>query len=173
MDLSCGGKKGVGKKNTRAIGIHPLVKVRSPGQEVRDRVRRAGDMLQCVVEILEELDPPGLVAHDFLWLLEVLEVFVVSADANRMLGTKEEGMAALETEDDTEELFVVGIVVGFCWKETAGVEGNGMKPVLIFLGDDDSQGIARGVRVEDKLTVPIGCAQDGLGGATLFQSLEG
>jgi hypothetical protein len=31
-------KKGVGEQNTRRIGVHPLVKVRPPGEEVRDGV---------------------------------------------------------------------------------------------------------------------------------------
>jgi hypothetical protein len=108
-------KKSVREKHMGKIGIHPLVKVRSLGQEVCDRVRRARNMLQYIVEILEKLDPLGLAARDFLWLSEVLEILVVSTDANWMLGTKEEGATALEAEDDTEKFLVVGIVVGFCW----------------------------------------------------------
>jgi hypothetical protein len=51
VDLS-GRKKGVGKENTGKIGIHPLVKVGSPREEVSDRVRRAGNMLQGIIEVL-------------------------------------------------------------------------------------------------------------------------
>jgi hypothetical protein len=91
------------------------------------------------------LDPPGLSARDLLRLTEILEVFVVSTNANRVFSTEEEWSATFEAKNNTKELLVVGVVVGFCRKETAGVEGDGMKTVVIFLGDNHSQGVARGV----------------------------
>jgi hypothetical protein len=44
-------------------------------------------MFKGVVKILEELYPPGLPAHDFLWFMEVLEILVVSADTNGVFRT--------------------------------------------------------------------------------------
>jgi hypothetical protein len=146
MDLASG-KKSVGKEHSRKIGVHPLVKVGSPGEEVSYRIRRAGNVLQSVVEVLEELDPAGLAASDFLRLSEILEVFVVGADANRVLGTEEERATTFEAENNTKELFVVGVVIGFRRKETAGVEGNGMQSVLILLGDDYPESVAGGIGV--------------------------
>jgi hypothetical protein len=70
-------------------------------------------VFEGVVEILQKLDPPGLSARDLLWLAEVLEVFVVGTDTNRVFGTKEERSATLETEDNSKEFFIVGVIIGF------------------------------------------------------------
>jgi hypothetical protein len=171
MDLSSR-KKGVGEEYTGQIGIHPLVKVRSPREEVSNRIRRAGNVFQGVVEVLEELDPPGLAARDFLWFAEVLEVFVVGTNADRVFSTQKEWAAALKPKDNPKEFFIVGVIVGFHWEEATRVEGNGMKSILVFLGDDDSKSVAGGIGVEDELTAPIGCSQNGMCRATLLQCLE-
>jgi hypothetical protein len=142
VDLSSRRKKSVGKQDTRRIGVHPLVKVRPPREKIHNGIRGFWDMLQCVVKILQELDPPGLAARDFLQFSEVLEVFVVSADMNWMLSTKEEWTATFEAKDHSKELLVMGVVVGFGQKEAAGVESDRVEPVVIFLGDDYSQGVA-------------------------------
>jgi hypothetical protein len=55
-----------------------------------------------------------------------------------MLGTEEEWTATFETKDYSEELFVMGIIVGFSWKEAAGVESDWVEPVIVLLGDDYS-----------------------------------
>jgi hypothetical protein len=165
-------KKSVGEEYTGQIGIHPLVKVRSPREEISNRIRRAGNVFQGVVKILEELDPPGLAARDFLWFTEVLEVFVVGTDTNRVFSTKEEWAAALKTEDNPKEFFIVGVIIGFRRKEATRVEGNRMKPILVLLGDDDAKSVTRGIGVEDKLSVPIRCAQDRMCRAMLLQRLE-
>jgi hypothetical protein len=115
-------------------------------------------VLQGVVEVLEELDPAGLAARDFLRLPEVLEVLVIGADANRVLGTEEERATTPEAENNTKELFVVGVIIGFRREKTARVESNGVQPVLILLGDDYPQSVTGGIRVQDKLSVPVGCA---------------
>jgi hypothetical protein len=118
------------------------------------------------------LDPPGLPARDLLRLAEILEVFMVGANADGVFGTEEKRATTLETENNTKEFLVMGVVVGFCWEETAGMEGNRVQPVLVFLGDDDPESVAGCVRVENKLSVPVGCAQDGMHGTTLFQGAE-
>jgi hypothetical protein len=40
------------------------------------------DVFQCEVEVLKEFHSPSLMAGNFLWLTEVLEVFMVHADDN-------------------------------------------------------------------------------------------
>jgi hypothetical protein len=55
------------------------------GEEVGDSVCVSGNVFKGEIKVLEELHPSGLVAGDFLWLAEVLEVFVISSDDNRMI----------------------------------------------------------------------------------------
>ena len=55
------------------------------GQEVCDGVHCSWDVFNMVVEVLQELHPLGLVAGDFLWFLEVLEVFMVCSDTDGVL----------------------------------------------------------------------------------------
>jgi hypothetical protein len=107
-------------------------------------------MFESVVEILQKLDPLGLSARDLLRFAEVLEVFVVGADADRVLSTKEEWAATFETKDDAKEFLIMSVIIGFCREETVRVESNGMKPILVFLGDDYPESVAGGVGVEDK-----------------------
>jgi hypothetical protein len=38
------------------------------------------------------------------------------------------------------------------------MEGNRVKPILVFLGDDYPESVAGGVGVEDELSAPIRCA---------------
>jgi hypothetical protein len=78
-------KKGVGEQNMRKIRVHPLVKVRSLGKEVHNCVQGSRDMFQCVIKILEELDPPGLPARNLLRLSKILQVFMVYMNTNGML----------------------------------------------------------------------------------------
>ena len=55
-----------------SIGIHPLIKVFSLGEEVCYGVSMSGDVVEAVVKILEEFHPLGLAACDFLGLVKVL-----------------------------------------------------------------------------------------------------
>jgi DNA-directed RNA polymerase specialized sigma54-like protein len=73
-------------------------------------------VFQRIIKVLQELDPSGLAARDFLWLAEVLEILVVGADTNRMLSTKEERAATFEAKDHAQQFLIVCIVVGFCRK---------------------------------------------------------
>jgi hypothetical protein len=166
------GKKSVGEEHVGKIGIHPLVKVRSPGKEVRNRVRRAGDVLKRIVEILQKLDPPGLMARDLLRLAEILEVLVVGSDTNGVLRTKEERAATLETKDNSKEFLIMGVIVDFRWEETTRMEGNGVKPIIVLLGNDHPEGKTGGVGIKNELSIPIRCAQDGLCRTALLQGLE-
>ena len=59
----------------------------------------ARDMFNGVVEVLQVFNPFGLSARDFLWLLEVLEVLMVSMNLNWFLGSKEEWASHLEAKN--------------------------------------------------------------------------
>jgi hypothetical protein len=98
---------------------------------------------------------------------------MVSADTNWVFGTKEELTATFKAKNNTKEFLIMGVVVGFHGQETVGVEGDGMEPVLVFLGDDHSQGVTGSVGIEDELLVPIRCTQDRMCRTTLFQSQKG
>jgi hypothetical protein len=45
-------KKGVREQNSRGIQVHPLVKVRSLGEEVCNRIGGPRDMFKCIIEVL-------------------------------------------------------------------------------------------------------------------------
>jgi hypothetical protein len=64
-------KEGKGKEYM-SMGIHPLVKVFSVGEEVSDCIRVTRDMFENEIKVLEKLHPLGLATSDFLWLVEVL-----------------------------------------------------------------------------------------------------
>ena len=108
-----GRKKGVVKEDTRLVGIHLLVKVLSSRKEIGDSIRVTRNVGQFVVEVLEVLDPAGLAASDLLRLAEVLEILVVGSDLNRLCSSKEEGLTTLESEQDSCEFLVMGVVVLF------------------------------------------------------------
>jgi hypothetical protein len=112
-------KKSVVKEDMRFVGIHLLVKVLSLGKEVGDGVRVTRDVGQFIVEILQILDPVGLLASDLLWLVEVLEVLVVGLDLDWLCSTKEEGSTTLESEQDGCEFLIMSVVVLFSREETA------------------------------------------------------
>jgi hypothetical protein len=86
----------------RKIGVHPLVKVRFLGEEVGDLVQGARDVLKSIIEILEELDPLGLVACDFLQFMEILKVFMICADADRVFRAQKERSTALKAKNNAE-----------------------------------------------------------------------
>jgi hypothetical protein len=89
------------------------------GEEIGDSVRVTWDVGQFIVKILKVLDPAGLSTSNLLRLAEVLEVFVVGANLNRLCSAEEEGSTTLESEQDGCEFLVVGVVVLFCGEETS------------------------------------------------------
>jgi hypothetical protein len=66
--------------------IHPLVKVFATGEEVGDSVGMPGDVVEYKVEILKEFHPSSLPSCDLLWLAEILKVFMVGANVDRVVG---------------------------------------------------------------------------------------
>jgi hypothetical protein len=87
---------------------------------------------------------------NLLRLAEILEVLVVGANFNGLCSTKEEGSTTFESEQDSCEFLVVGIVVLFGGKETAGVEGNWKNSIVKLLRDDGAKGISGGISFKDK-----------------------
>jgi hypothetical protein len=105
-------EKGEGKEHT-CMRIHPLVKVFPIEEEVSNGVYVSGNMFQDKIKVLEELHPPGLVAGDFLWLAEVLKVFVVGSDSDGVVGIQEIGVATLKAVNNGSHLLIMDIVVSF------------------------------------------------------------
>jgi hypothetical protein len=97
-----------------------------------------GDVRQFVVKVLEVFDPMGLLTSNLLWLMEILEILVISADLDGVHGSKEKGTATFEPKENGSEFLVVGIVILFGRKEASGMEGDGVNPVIKFLRDDGS-----------------------------------
>jgi hypothetical protein len=75
----------------------------------------SGDVFEYKVEVLQELHPSGLFAHDLLRLVEILEVFVISSDGDGMIGTKEVKVCAFESIYNGGHFFIVDIIVSFGW----------------------------------------------------------
>ncbi len=44
-------------------------------------------MFECIIEILKELNPVGLLVSDFLWVAEELKVAMIGANAGWERGT--------------------------------------------------------------------------------------
>jgi hypothetical protein len=97
----------------RLIGIHPLVKVHATREEVGDRVRKTRDVGESIGEVLKESDPTGLTAGDFLWFMEILEVFMVCANLNGMLCAEEEQLTTFEAKDNCGQFFIMDVIVLF------------------------------------------------------------
>jgi hypothetical protein len=95
------------------LGIHPLVKVFTTGEEVSNGVGTPRDVVEHKIEVLKEFHPSGLSACDFLWLTEVLEVFMVGSDVDGVFSAEEVGAATFEPIDDGGHLFIMDIVVLF------------------------------------------------------------
>src|SRR5260221_14189123 len=131
------------------------------------------DVFECVVEVLEEFNPPSLSPSDLLGLSEILEVLVVSEDPDWVFRAEKQGATTLESEDDSCEFFIMNIIVLFCREKASGVEGDGVHPVLMLLGNDNAQGVPRRVGMHDERFIPIWSLQDRFLGADIFQVAEG
>jgi hypothetical protein len=102
-------------KECASMRINPLVKVFLLGEEIGNGIDVPGDMFEYEVKVLQEFHPSCLSACDFLRLAEVLEVFVVGPDGNRMVGAQEVGASAFKSINNGSHLLVVDVVVSFCW----------------------------------------------------------
>jgi len=79
-------------------------------------------VFDVVVKILKEFHPSGLLACDFLWFFEVLQVLVVCMDAYGVLRTQEVLSPTFETKDHTCQFFIMGIIVLLSREEALRVE---------------------------------------------------
>jgi len=77
-------------------------------------------MVKCEVEAGEIQRPSGLPSVEFLGCLEVLQVFVVGPDLNRMLSALEVVLPLFERTDDHEYLEVVYLLVPLYLTEAFG-----------------------------------------------------
>ncbi len=97
-------------------------------------------LVKVIVVVLKEFHPMGLAACDFLWLVEVLEVFVVCMDHNWVVGTQEVWMTTFESVDNGRHFFVMNVVILFSREESVGMEGNRMSSISELLTDDNTKG---------------------------------
>ncbi len=65
-------------------------------------------------------------------------------------------MAALEAKDDACKFLIMDIVVFFRREEAPQVEGDWVHAIVVFLGNNDPQGVSRRVGVHDEGSVPVG-----------------
>jgi len=79
-------EKGEGEEDM-GVGIHPLIKVFSSGEEIGYSVSMSRNVFESVVKVLEELHPMGLSTHDFLRLSKVLQVLMVCSNHNWVVGS--------------------------------------------------------------------------------------
>ena len=86
-------------------------------------------MFEGVVKVLEEFKPACLPAINLLWLMEILEVLMVSANADSVFCSEEEGATALKAIDYHSKFFIMRIIVVLGGQEVARVEGNGVNTV--------------------------------------------
>jgi hypothetical protein len=114
----------------------------------------------------------GLTTGDLLRFVEVLEIFMVHANFNGVLCTKEEWSSTFETKDNCSQFLIIDIVVLFSWLETAAVEADRVNAVSKFLGNDSSKGISRGICSKDELSGPVRGTKDWGGGTDVFQGEE-
>jgi hypothetical protein len=107
-------KKGK-REECASVRIHPLVKVFSSGEEVGNSISVSRDVFEHEVKVLQELHPSGLSAHDFLGLTEILKIFVVGSDVDRVVGAKEVGVSAFKSIDNGGHFFVVNVILSLHW----------------------------------------------------------
>jgi len=117
---------------------------------------------------LEELNPSSLLSSHLLQFVEILKVFVIGEDLDRVLHTQEEGASTFKRKDNAGEFLVIDIVVLFSREEAMRVEGNWMYAVLVFLYNDHTKGIARCISVHNEWLRPVGGFQDGFTSADVF-----
>jgi hypothetical protein len=117
----------------RFVGIHLLVKVLVPGKKVGNSVGVAGYVRQFIVEVLEVFDPLGLSTSNFLWLAEVLQIFMVGADFDGVRHPKKEGTITFESKQDGGKFLVVGVIILFGREEASRVEGDRVNSIIKLL----------------------------------------
>jgi hypothetical protein len=87
--------------------------------------------------------------------VEVLEVFVVGSNNDRVIGTQEVGVATFKSVDNGSHLFIMDVIVSFCWEEGMEVEGDRVSSICELLTNDCSKGKVGGIGVHKELLHPI------------------
>ena len=100
------------------------------------------DVFQSIIEVLEEFNPACLTSRHLLWFAEILKVFVIRQDFDRVLSSKEEGSSAAKAEYYAGEFSIVNIIVLFGREQASGVECNWVHSIFVFLGNDHSKGVS-------------------------------
>ena len=100
------------------------VDIPSPGEHVDLLGEPTRSMVDVKVEGAEEFGPTSLSAVEVSLFEKVLKVFVVGKDLDAMAGAFQVVAPVLEGLDDGEKFLVVDVIVAFCWRHSAGMEGD-------------------------------------------------
>ena len=68
------------------------------GEEIGDGIITPRDMSEGVVEFLEILNPACLLARDFVWLSEILEILMIGMYFDWVCSAKEERSSHFEAK---------------------------------------------------------------------------
>src|SRR5258708_19666481 len=132
----------------------------------------SGDVIETVVEILEEFHPLGLASCDFLWLTEILEVFVICADHDGMISAKEIQATTFEAVYNGCHFFIMDVIVLFRREESSRVECNWVSSICEFLANDDTESEIGCVSIHKELFRPIWGSENWIGATYVFYCVK-
>ena len=90
------------------------------------------------IELIEVFGPPYLLTSEKLSHQEILEVFVISKYFNWVWGAFEVVAPLLECSEDSQKLFVVGVIVLFSRRKGVGVKSNRVYFTIVQESGEDS-----------------------------------
>ena len=109
----------------------------------------------CIVTISPfRLDIPAsyLLMSEKLSCQEILKVFVIHKHFNRVWGAFEVVAPLLESSKDSQELFVMGVIILFSRRKGAGVESNRVYFTIVQeSGKDSSKSIVQSIHFYNEL----------------------
>ena len=72
------------------------------------------------VKILEKEGPASLATREFVWILEVGQVLMISEDRDRMWGALQVLFPFAQSKDDSKKLLIIDVIVAFRCREGLG-----------------------------------------------------
>ncbi|KAF8623812.1 hypothetical protein AX17_007283 [Amanita inopinata Kibby_2008] len=125
------------------------------------------------IELEEVLGPAGLAAGEELGSGEILQVFVVSEDLNRITGAFQVAAPLFKHFIDREELFVMSIIIELGRSEGAGVERDRVEVAIIAVdGEYRGKSIIECISFNDDFGVGYPVSEYRSGGEGLLESFE-
>ena len=135
------------------VTISPFrVDIPAPCQGVQLHSKASRAKAYDQIELIEVFGPPYLPMSEKLSCREILEVFVISKYFNWVWRAFEVVVPLLESSEDSQKLFVVGVIVLFSGRKGAGVKSNRVYFTIIQeSGEDSSESVVRSVHFYYKL----------------------